>query len=61
MKTEKNLTVGIFENGSSFGEPPLFIDQPYPASAVAQTDCVLLKLSKANFLNLDQNSKTCIT
>ncbi|WP_406843445.1 Crp/Fnr family transcriptional regulator [Flavobacterium soyae] len=52
----KDLTVGIFEKGSSFGEPPLFIDQPYPASAVAQTDCVLLKLSKANFfLLLEEN------
>lgn len=45
----KDLTIGIFEKGNSFGEPPLFIEQPYPASAIAQTDCVLLKLSKSNF------------
>lgn len=45
----KDLTVGIFESGNSFGEPPLFIEQPYPASAIAQTDCVILKLSRANF------------
>jgi len=46
----KDLTIGIFEKGNSFGEPPLFIEQPYPASAIAQTDCVLLKLSKTNFI-----------
>lgn len=45
----KDLTIGIFEKGNSFGEPPLFIEQPYPASALAQTDCILLKLSKSNF------------
>ena len=45
----KDLTIGIFEKGNSFGEPPLFIEQPYPASALAQTDCILLKLSKTNF------------
>lgn len=45
----KDLTVGIFNEGNSFGEPPLFIGQPYPASAIAQTDCIILKLSKTNF------------
>ena len=45
----KELTVGVFEEGHSFGEPPLFIDQTYPASAMAQTNCVVLKLSKDKF------------
>ena len=43
---------GIFHDGSCFGEPPLFIDKPYPASAVAQKDSVILILSKDNFLKL---------
>lgn len=52
----KDLTVGIFTEGNSFGEPPLFIDQPYPATAIAQTDCILLKLSKTNFFSfLNEN------
>lgn len=52
----KDLTVGIFTMGNSFGEPPLFIDQPYPASAIAQTDCILLKLSKPIFFSfLNEN------
>lgn len=45
----KELTVGVFDEGHSFGEPPLFIDQTYPASAIAQTSCVILKLSKDKF------------
>ena len=52
----KDLTIGIFEKGNSFGEPPLFIEQPYPASAIAQTDCVLLKLSKTNFITFLQEN-----
>lgn len=52
----KDLTIGIFEKGNSFGEPPLFIEQPYPASAIAQTDCVLLKLSKTNFIGFLQEN-----
>ncbi|MNK71851.1 cAMP-activated global transcriptional regulator CRP [compost metagenome] len=52
----KDLTVGIFNKGNSFGEPPLFIGQPYPASAIAQTDCIILKLSKNNFFSfLEEN------
>lgn len=52
----KDLTIGIFNEGNSFGEPPLFIGQPYPASAIAQTDCVVLKLSKMNFFSfLEEN------
>lgn len=52
----KDLTVGIFNEGNSFGEPPLFIGQPYPATAIAQTDCVILKLSKNNFFSfLEEN------
>ncbi|MDQ6530810.1 Crp/Fnr family transcriptional regulator [Flavobacterium sp. LHD-85] len=52
----KDLTVGIFNEGNSFGEPPLFIGQPYPASAIAQTDCIVLKLSKNSFFSfLEEN------
>lgn len=52
----KDLTIGVFNEGNSFGEPPLFINQPYPASAIAQTDCIILKLSKASFFSfLEEN------
>lgn len=43
---------GLFTQGQSFGEPPLFVDVTYPASALATTDSVLLKLGKEHFLNL---------
>ncbi|OYX85438.1 MAG: hypothetical protein B7Y83_04665 [Flavobacteriales bacterium 32-34-25] len=32
----KDLAVGILKNGSSFGEPPLFIDQPNSLSIIAE-------------------------
>lgn len=52
----KELTLGIFEKGHSFGEYPLFIDQPYPTTATTQTDCIILKLSKEKFfLMLTEN------
>jgi CRP/FNR family transcriptional regulator len=42
----KEFTQGIFYKGSSFGEPPLFIDEVYPASAIATKDTTIIKLSK---------------
>ena len=34
----KKFTQGVFQKDESFGEPPLFIDEVYPASAIAETD-----------------------
>ncbi|HMO33370.1 MAG TPA: Crp/Fnr family transcriptional regulator [Lacibacter sp.] len=43
---------GIFQAGQSFGEPPLFDNSPYPASAVAETNASVIRLRKENFLQL---------
>ncbi|MBW8687775.1 Crp/Fnr family transcriptional regulator [Chitinophaga rhizophila] len=43
---------GIFKPGNSFAEPPLFLDAPYPASAIAITDCNVIVLEKAALLSL---------
>ncbi|MEP3389309.1 MAG: Crp/Fnr family transcriptional regulator [Reichenbachiella sp.] len=43
---------GMFTEGQSFGEPPLFVDVTYPASALATTDCEVLKLGKDKFIEL---------
>lgn len=43
---------GIFGPGQSFGEPPLFINEPYPACARAETDCIVYKLSKDTLLRI---------
>lgn len=48
----KEFTQGYFEAGDSFGEPPLFVDATYPASAQSCCDSVLLKLSKDKFFQL---------
>ncbi|WP_411275448.1 Crp/Fnr family transcriptional regulator [Daejeonella sp.] len=42
----------IVEDGESFGEFPLFDDGPYAASAVANSDTLLIRLYKSNFLDL---------
>jgi|SRR6218665_208538 len=43
---------GIFHNGQSFGEPPLFLERVYPANAIALTDCELFVLPKADFVEM---------
>lgn len=43
---------GIFYKEQSFGEPPLFLNQNYPANAIAVEDSEVLLLSKNNFMKL---------
>lgn len=48
----KEFTQGYFSDGQSFGEPPLFINEAYPSTAVAFQDSVIVKLSKEKFLKI---------
>ena len=48
----KEFTQGYFKNGQSFGEPPLFIDEDYPSTAIAFQDSKVIKLSKEKFLKI---------
>jgi CRP-like cAMP-binding protein len=48
----KEFTQGLFCCGEGFGEPPLFIDETYPANAITIEDCTILKLSKDKFLKI---------
>ena len=43
---------GIFYKGQSFGEPPLFLNQNYPANAIAVEDVEVLVLPKNSFMKL---------
>ncbi|OUL62260.1 Crp/Fnr family transcriptional regulator [Flavobacterium sp. AJR] len=43
---------GIFYKGQSFGEPPLFLNQKYPASAVVVEDAEILCVPKESFMRL---------
>ncbi|KQB38304.1 Crp/Fnr family transcriptional regulator [Flavobacterium aquidurense] len=43
---------GIFYKDQSFGEPPLFLNQNYPANAIAVDDSEILLLTKNNFMKL---------
>lgn len=48
----KEFIQGIFVDANSFGEPPLLINDNYPANAVALVQTTLFQLSKEKFLNL---------
>lgn len=48
----KEFTQGIFYAGNSFGEPPLFINEPYPVTAIAVMETVIIKISSDNFFKI---------
>lgn len=52
----REFTQGIFHDGQSFGEPPLFLERVYPAKAIALTDCELFVLTKEHFLEMIKNN-----
>jgi CRP/FNR family transcriptional regulator, dissimilatory nitrate respiration regulator len=48
----KEVIIGIFSDGDMFAVPPVFDGQPYPASAIAVEDTVLLQVARKDFLKL---------
>ncbi len=48
----KEFTQGTFGKGNSFGEPPLFINEVYPTTAIALHDSVIIKLSKEKLMRI---------
>ena len=53
----KEFIQGIFKQGRSFGEPPLFIDRTYPANAEATEKSQVLRLPRDRFLELLQSEE----
>lgn len=52
---------GIFYKDQSFGEPPLFLNQRYPANAIAVEESSILVLQKSSFMKLlEENPSICI-
>ncbi|MBF4484753.1 Crp/Fnr family transcriptional regulator [Flavobacterium sp. CSZ] len=52
---------GIFYKEQSFGEPPLFLNQNYPANAIAAQDAEILVLPKSSFMKLlEENANVSI-
>ncbi|MFH6961426.1 Crp/Fnr family transcriptional regulator [Flavobacterium plurextorum] len=47
---------GIFYKNQSFGEPPLFLNQKYPANAIAVENTEIFLLPKAVFMTLLQEN-----
>ena len=52
MMKERNLFRGYLRMDNSFGEPPLFIDDTYPANAIAVTSVEVYLLKKEKFFEL---------
>jgi CRP-like cAMP-binding protein len=48
----REFVQGYFTDGQSFGEPPFFVNEPYPASAVAMTDADIWACPREGFLKL---------
>jgi len=48
----KDCVLSMIEPSESFGEYPLFDDGPYAATAVAEKDCIIIRLHKPTFLQL---------
>lgn len=48
----KEFIQGMFKAGDSFGEPPLFINEVYPSSAVTCHESVIIRLHRDHFLKL---------
>src|SRR5689334_20495436 len=48
----KELLQLMIEEGECFGEIPMFDDETYAASAVAETGCLIIRLHKNSFLQL---------
>jgi CRP-like cAMP-binding protein len=48
----KEFTQGVFGIGECFGEPPLFINEEYPSTAIALKDSLIIRVFKDNFLKL---------
>lgn len=48
----KEFIQGFFKDGESFGEPPLFNNKLYPASAQCLSECEIYTLPKESFLKL---------
>lgn len=51
----KEFIQDIFTAGRSFGEPPLFINERYPANAIAITKGVVIQITKTLFYEMLRN------
>lgn len=55
-KDGKDLIQGMFKAGESFGEPPLFLNKPYPSTAQVTRDAVIIKITRERFLSILQDN-----
>lgn len=53
----KEFTQNILTDGQSIGKSLLFNGRSYPMTAIAKTECTLLKISQVNFFELIQQNR----
>ncbi|WP_164111846.1 MULTISPECIES: Crp/Fnr family transcriptional regulator [Sphingobacterium] len=51
-ESDKELVQGTFTDGQSFGEPPLLLGLPYPCTAQATKDSIIIRLRRETFFNI---------
>jgi len=51
-KEGKEFIQNILSKDACFGEAMLFLEKPYPVNAVALTNCTVLKICRAKFMDL---------
>lgn len=52
LESGRELILGMFRVGESFGEVALVDGEDYPATATAHGDCQIMKLSRSDYLEL---------
>ena len=53
--TQKEYVHGLYNAGDGFGEPSLFVDEPYAANAVTTKETVILRLPKSTLFEILQD------
>lgn len=54
----KEFIQGVFTDNCSFGEPPLFINEPYPSNAIATKDTLVYRVLKSTFFKMLKEDST---
>lgn len=51
-KDGKTLTLAMFGNGESFGEPSAILNKAYPCTACAEEDSIIAKVTRRQFFSM---------
>src|SRR5687767_3921487 len=52
----RDIIIGVFRDGEIFAVPPVFDGEPYPSSAIAVEETVMLNIARDDFLEILRDS-----